>query len=157
MFSFKSALTNKDPEHTAAVKKEIQNALGEISSHLHSTFLDGKDQGIQFHQHSSTFRYSYIYCSENKFLSIYYFCLFVGESPSMLDFMVYPMTEKLFAAISKPLRTFQDDIDLIKFPKVKKWMEALQETPAFQAANIPLEKIATYYESVEQGRPQYDF
>ena len=75
----------------------------------------------------------------------------------MLDFMVYPMAEKLFAAISKPLRTFQDDIYLIKFPKVKKWMQALQETPAFKAANIPLEKIATYYESVEQGRPQYDF
>ena len=48
MFSFKSALTNKDPEHTAAVKKEVLNALGEISSHLHSTFLDGKDQGKIF-------------------------------------------------------------------------------------------------------------
>ena len=74
----------------------------------------------------------------------------------MVDFMVYPMAEKLFAATSGPLEEFQSAIDLSKFPKVEKWLKEIQETPMFKATSVPMEKITAYYDSVVQGHPQYD-
>ena len=74
----------------------------------------------------------------------------------MVDFMVYPMAEKLFAATSGTLKEFQSAIDLSKFPKVEKWLKAVQETPAFKATVVPMEEMALYYDSVVKGQPHYD-
>ena len=74
----------------------------------------------------------------------------------MVDFMVYPMAEKLFAATSGTVKEFQSTIDLSKFPKVEKWFKAIQESPVFKETSVPMEKITAYYDSVVQGHPQYD-
>ena len=74
----------------------------------------------------------------------------------MVDFMLYPMAEKLFAATSGPLKEFQSAIDLNKFPKVERWYKAIQETPVFKATGVPMEEITAYYDSVVQGHPKYD-
>ena len=79
-----------------------------------------------------------------------------GDSPSMLDFMVYPVMEKVVASSMKILDTLQDVVDLQKHANVAKWFQAMQDTPAYKATSVPMDKVAAFFDGYSQDKPDYD-
>ena len=74
----------------------------------------------------------------------------------MLDFMVYPIMEKVLAASAGILDILRDITDLQKYPNVAKWFQAMQETPANRATAVPIEKVTKFFDGYAQRKPDYD-
>ena len=74
----------------------------------------------------------------------------------MLDFMVYPIMEKVLAASAGTQDILRDITDLQKYPNVAKWFQVMQETPAYQATAVPMEKVTKFLEGYAQHKPDYD-
>ncbi len=75
----------------------------------------------------------------------------------MLDFMVFPVVEKVIASSMGVLPSLREAVNLEKHhPKVAQWYKAMQETAAHNATSVPLEQVSDFLEGYAQHKPQYD-
>ena len=79
---------------------------------------------------------------------------FSGESPGMLDFMIWPWWERV--DIIKVLRGDQFVIPCDRFKKLFEWRSAMKENAAVQNSYLDTEVHAKYMQSRIAGTPQYD-
>ncbi|XP_033328381.1 pyrimidodiazepine synthase [Megalopta genalis] len=79
---------------------------------------------------------------------------FGGQSPGMLDFMIWPWWER--ADVLKVLRGEQYGIPRGRFKKLLEWRSAMKENPAVKNSYLSTELHAKYTQSRLAGTPQYD-
>ncbi|KAK9300892.1 hypothetical protein QLX08_006594 [Tetragonisca angustula] len=80
---------------------------------------------------------------------------FNGNSPGMLDFMIWPWWER--SDVIRVLYGDQFSIPRDKFKRLLKWRSAMKENPVVQASYLDTEVHAKYMRSRRAGTPQYDF
>nr|XP_034196005.1 pyrimidodiazepine synthase-like isoform X2 [Osmia lignaria] len=80
---------------------------------------------------------------------------FHGNSPGMVDFMIWPWFER--SDIIKVLRGDQFTIPRDRFKRLMEWKSAMKENPAVQCSYLDTEVHAKYIQSRQAGTPQYDF
>ncbi|XP_034195998.2 pyrimidodiazepine synthase isoform X1 [Osmia lignaria lignaria] len=80
---------------------------------------------------------------------------FHGNSPGMVDFMIWPWFER--SDIIKFLRGDQFTIPRDRFKRLMEWKSAMKENPAVQCSYLDTEVHAKYIQSRQAGTPQYDF
>ncbi|KAF3420985.1 hypothetical protein E2986_05549 [Frieseomelitta varia] len=80
---------------------------------------------------------------------------FNGNSPGMLDFMIWPWWER--SDVIRVLYGDQFSIPRDKFKRLLEWKSAMKENPVVQASYLDTEVHAKYMRSRRAGTPQYDF
>ncbi|OAD53462.1 Glutathione S-transferase omega-2, partial [Eufriesea mexicana] len=79
---------------------------------------------------------------------------FNGNSPGMLDFMIWPWWER--SDVIRILRGDQFTIPRDRFKRLLEWRSAMKENPAVQSSYLDTEVHAKYMRSRRVGIPQYD-
>ncbi|XP_054013208.1 pyrimidodiazepine synthase-like [Hylaeus anthracinus] len=79
---------------------------------------------------------------------------FNGNSPGMVDFMIWPWWER--SDIIRVLRGDQFVIPRDRFKKLLEWRSAMKENPAVQSSYLDTEIHAKYIQSRLAGTPEYD-
>ncbi|XP_076622591.1 pyrimidodiazepine synthase [Colletes latitarsis] len=79
---------------------------------------------------------------------------FNGDSPGMLDFMIWPWWER--SDMMRVLRGNQFVIPHDRFKRLLEWRSAMKENSAVQNSYLDTEVHAKYMQSRLAGTPQYD-
>ncbi|XP_017885243.1 pyrimidodiazepine synthase-like [Ceratina calcarata] len=80
---------------------------------------------------------------------------FHGNSPGMVDFMIWPWWER--SEVIKVLRGDQFSIPRDKFKRLLEWRSAMKENSAVRSSYLGTEVHAKYIGSRRAGTPDYDF
>jgi len=78
---------------------------------------------------------------------------FGGDSPTMLDYMMWPWMERLPLLNEKG---FDINNERKQFPKLFSWIESMNSLKAVKDIQVPTEKQREFMASYKQGKPNYD-
>lgn len=80
--------------------------------------------------------------------------LFGGKSPSLIDFYLWPVFERIPALTTWDAKL---TVDKSKFPNLAAWTEAIQQVPAVKATMKDKADYLRFFNSFASGNVDYDF